>query len=58
MLRLVQSGVVVSDSSSLMVEILADNASPKAGPVYNALDMDWAPLVGQVRSSTAGHPST
>lgn len=51
--RLIQSGVVVADASSLMVEILADNASPLAGEVYGALDMDWANLVGQVRASAA-----
>lgn len=51
--RLIQSGVVVADASSLMVEILADNANPVAGELYDALDMDWARLVGQVRSSVA-----
>ena len=51
MARLVQSGVVISDSASLMIEILADNASPKAIEVYSALAMDWSILVGQVRSS-------
>lgn len=50
-LRLLQSGVVVADSASLMVEILGDNALPAAGDVYRALDMDWANLVGQVRSA-------
>lgn len=49
--RLIQSGVVVADGASLMVEILADNANPMAGDVYGALDMDWARLVGQVRAS-------
>lgn len=51
--RLIQSGVVVADGASLMVEILADNASPAAGAVYGALDMDWSKLVGQVRASAA-----
>lgn len=51
--RLVQSGVVVADGASLVVEILGDNASAKAGAVYGALGMDWAHLVGQVRSSVA-----
>lgn len=51
LMRLAQSGVVVADASSLMVEILADNASPQAMPVYSALDMDWAMLVNQVRAS-------
>lgn len=49
--RLIQSGVVVADGASLIVEILADNASPLAGPVYEALGMDWATLVHQVRAS-------
>lgn len=51
MARLVQSGVVIADSASLMIEILADNASPKAMEVYCALAMDWSILVGQVRAS-------
>ena len=53
MQRLIQSGVVVADGASLMVEVLADNASEKAGEVYGALGMDWAILVSQVRSSAA-----
>ena len=52
--RLTQSGVVTADASSLMVEILGDNASPKAQEVYTALGMDWSVLVGQVRVSAAG----
>lgn len=53
LLRLAQSGVVVADASSLIVEILGDNASPKAEEVYTALGMDWSILVGQVRASAA-----
>ena len=53
LVRLTQAGVVVADGASLMVEILADNASAQAGEVYEALGMDWATLVGQVRSSAA-----
>ncbi len=49
--RLVQSGVVVADGPSLIVEMLADNAAPEAMDVYGALGMDWATLVQQVRSS-------
>ena len=56
MIRLAQSGVVIADGASLMVEILGDNASPQAGDVYAALDMDWAGLVAQVRDS-AGNRS-
>ncbi|MEM9596505.1 MAG: isochorismatase family protein [Acidobacteriota bacterium] len=57
MLRLVQSGVVVADGSSLMVEILGDNARPEAAEVYGALAMDWAMLVGQVRSTASAEAS-
>ena len=53
MQRLIQSGVVVADGASLMVEVLADNASEDADEVYGALGMDWAILVSQVRSSAA-----
>ena len=48
LLRMLQAGVIVSDYASLMIEILKDNASPQAGPVYDALDMPWAKLVGQI----------
>ena len=43
-----QAGVIVSDYATLMVEILKDNARPEAGAVYEALDMPWAKLVGQI----------
>ena len=36
-LRLIQSGVVTADAASLMIEILGDNASPRALEVYTAL---------------------
>jgi nicotinamidase-related amidase len=48
LLRMLQAGVIVSDYASLMIEILKDNASPQVGPVYDALDMPWAKLVGQI----------
>jgi len=57
MIRLAQSGVVIADGASLMVEILGDNASPQAGDVYAALDMDWAGLVAQVRQSAGTRPA-
>jgi len=47
LLRMLQAGVIVSDYSTLMVEILKDNGRPEAGAVYGAMDMDWGKLVGQ-----------
>jgi hypothetical protein len=34
--------------TTLIVEILKDNARPEAGEVYGAMDMGWAKLVGQI----------
>ena len=48
LLRMLRAGVIVSDYSTLMVEILRDNARPDAGEVYQAMDMPWAKLVGQI----------
>ena len=45
---MMQAGVIVSDYATLMIEVLRDNARPEAGAVYNAIDMDWAKLVGQI----------
>ncbi|MFJ9993724.1 isochorismatase family protein [Pseudomonas putida] len=53
LLRMLQAGVVLSDYASLMVEILKDNGRAEAGPVYGALDMPWATLVGQMASAYA-----
>lgn len=50
MLRMQQAGVIVSDHATLGVEMLGDNASPIAGQVYGALDMDWATLNGQLQA--------
>src|SRR5579863_769436 len=47
MMRMVQAGVIVTDYATVAVEMLKDNASPKAGDVYGALDMPFAVLVGQ-----------
>ncbi len=52
LLRMVQAGVVVSDYTTLMVEILKDNAQPEAAAVYGAMDMDWAKLVGQISAAS------
>jgi len=48
LLRMLQAGVIISDYATLMVEILKDNARPEAGAVYDAMDMPWAKLVGQI----------
>jgi nicotinamidase-related amidase len=53
LLRMVGAGVVVSDYTTLMVEILKDNARPEAAAVYGAMDMDWAKLVGQISAASA-----
>jgi nicotinamidase-related amidase len=49
--RLQQAGVIISDYATLMVEILADNAAPEAGETYEALDMAFAVLVGQISAA-------
>ncbi|MET9878208.1 isochorismatase family protein [Actinacidiphila glaucinigra] len=51
LIRLQQAGVIVSDYATLMVEILGDNAAPEAGAVYEALDMPFAVLVGQISAA-------
>jgi hypothetical protein len=51
--RLSGLGIEMSDYATLMVEIMADNADPKANDVYASLDMPFATLMGQV---AAGSP--
>ena len=53
LLRMVQAGVIVSDYATVAVEMLKDNASPKAGELYGALDMPFAVLVGQLAGTFA-----
>jgi nicotinamidase-related amidase len=53
LLRMVQAGVIVSDYATVGVEMLKDNASPKAGELYAALDMPFAGLVGQLAGAFA-----
>jgi nicotinamidase-related amidase len=48
LLRMMQAGVILSDYATLMIEVLRDNGRPEAGAVYEAIDMDWAKLVGQI----------
>jgi len=49
--RLVTLGIEVSDYATMMVEIMGDNADPRANAVYAALDMPFATLMGQVASA-------
>src|SRR6266481_9963508 len=53
LLRMVQAGVILSDYSTVAVEMLKDNASSKAGALYGALDMPFAGLVGQLAGAFA-----
>ena len=46
--RLTTLGIEVSDYATMMVEVMADNADPKANAIYAALDMPFATLMGQV----------
>ena len=48
LLRMQQAGVILAEYATVMVEILKDNARPEAAAVYDALDMAWATLVGQI----------
>jgi hypothetical protein len=48
LLRMQQAGVILSDYATLAIEILKDNSRPDAGPVYAALAMPFAVLVGQI----------
>jgi len=49
--RLTTLGIEVSDYATMIVEIMADNADPKANDIYAALDMPFATLMGQVAAS-------
>jgi nicotinamidase-related amidase len=51
--RMIALGIEVSDYANLMIEVMADNADPKAGDVYAAVDMPFATLMGQVAAGLA-----
>src|SRR2546427_10944976 len=57
LLRMVQAGVIVTDYATVAVEMLKDNASPKAGDLYAALDMPFAGLVGQLAGAFPSNPT-
>ena len=52
--RMQQAGVILSDYQTLVMEILKDNGRPEAGPVYEALAIPFAVLVGQIAKSYRG----
>jgi len=47
------TGVSGNTRCTVAVEILKDNASPKAGDLYAALDMPFAGLVGELAGAFA-----
>lgn len=49
--RLTLAGVPVTDYATAGVELLADNADPKAHGVYDALDIPFATLVWQLKNT-------
>ncbi len=51
--RLSHLGIEVTDYATSIVEMLGDNNDPKAGAVYEALDMPFAALVGQIHAVKA-----
>jgi hypothetical protein len=50
-LRLLQAGVIVTNSVPIVMKMLNDNADPKARDVYAALEMPHATLISQMMSS-------
>ncbi|HEY4924169.1 MAG TPA: HlyD family secretion protein [Roseiarcus sp.] len=50
--------MIDSDYAALMDEILKDNAHPEVGAVYEAMDMPWANLVGQIAQAYGKSPAS
>jgi nicotinamidase-related amidase len=48
--RLLGAGIPVTDYASAAVEMLRDNADPKADEIYRDLDMPFATLVWQIKN--------
>jgi nicotinamidase-related amidase len=57
--RLTTAGIPVVDYATAIIEMVGDNADPKAQDVYAALDMPFAVLAAQLhqRTSTTSTPS-
>jgi nicotinamidase-related amidase len=58
MLRLLQSGVMVADAGALVIEMMADNAHPKAPEIYGALGNTPAAFLATVYASHMSHSAT
>lgn len=54
LVRLATLGIEVSDYATTIVEIMGDNADPRANDIYAALDMPFATLMGQVATALTG----
>lgn len=52
--RLARAGVPLTDYAAAAVEMLKDNADPRAPAVYAALDIPFATLVGQLEAAKSG----
>lgn len=48
LLRMAQQGVILTDYFTIMAEIMASNADPLSPAVYDALNLDFAVLMGQI----------
>lgn len=55
--RLTVSGIPLTDYASASVELLGDNADPKAGEVYGAMNMSFANIVWQLNNSAKASAS-
>ena len=49
--RLTTLGIEVSDYATILVAIMADNADAQANAIYAAMDIPFAPPMGQVAAA-------
>lgn len=50
--RMTQKGVILTDYFAIMAEVMASNADPLANKVYDALDLGFAVLMGQIKAAS------
>jgi nicotinamidase-related amidase len=58
LLRLTQAGVIVADAAALVVEMMGDNAHPKARDIYGALGLSPASFLAQVYAAHMSNQPT